>query len=271
VQPEGGGHHEMIGTPAMEYSIGILVGLGACAFGAIAGFQRDRSFYPVMLVVVASYYDLFAVIGGGEALGPETAVLAFFALASLVGMRTNLWVVAAALAGHGVFDFYHGLLIANDGVPAWWPMFCLSFDVLAAAYLAQLLARGRIQAEARPGLSKRMRPYVEIELGAARDAEAAGHYAMAFAHFERAHVLGQSSTVQHVWVHVRMLLWGLRGRDGKEIVGQLGRIVGAAAKTWLGLVPLGNTGGSNVSAFKSMPIAADLAKLMASAQGEASR
>jgi hypothetical protein len=254
----------------MEYLIGIVVGLGACAFGAIAGFERDRSFYPVMLVVVASYYQLFAMIGGGEALGPESAAFALFAVASLVGMRANLWIVVLALAGHGVFDFYHDGLIANAGVPAWWPMFCLSFDVLAAAYLAQLLARGRLQAVAKPGLGKRLRPHVDLELKAAREAEAVGQHATAFAHFERAHVLGQSSTALHVWVHIRMLLWGLRRHDAKEIAGQLVRILGAASKTWLGLVPRGNTGGANVSAFKSMPIAADLAKLMASAEAEAS-
>ena len=247
----------------MEYVIGVLIGAGACAFGAIAGFDRDRSFYPVMLVVIASYYDLFAIMGGGAALGPETGLLALFAFASLVGMRANLWIVVVALAAHGVFDFYHGELIANAGVPAWWPMFCLSFDMVAAAYLAWLLVGKRMDAQSDPGLSKRLRPYVDLELTAASEAEAAGDYATAFHHLERAHVLGQSSTAQHVRVHIRMLHWGIRRHARKEVIGQLVRIVGAATKTWVGLVPHGNTGGANVSAFKPMPIAADLAGLMA--------
>jgi hypothetical protein len=45
-------------------------------------------------------------------------------------------------------DFFHGRLIANPGVPAWWPLFCLSFDVMAAAYLAWLLARSKVCAAA---------------------------------------------------------------------------------------------------------------------------
>jgi hypothetical protein len=53
-----------------------------------------------------------------------------------------------ALAGHGVFDFIHAAVIANPGVPDWWPEFCLTYDVTAAAYLAWLLKSKRIRATA---------------------------------------------------------------------------------------------------------------------------
>jgi hypothetical protein len=46
----------------------------------------------------------------------------------------------------GVVDFLHGHLIANPGVPAWWPTFCLAYDVAAAACLAWLLGRSRVAA-----------------------------------------------------------------------------------------------------------------------------
>jgi hypothetical protein len=46
-----------------------------------------------------------------------------------------------ALAGHGVFDAVHGYVIENAGVPAWWPAWCLSYDVGAAAILAWLIKR----------------------------------------------------------------------------------------------------------------------------------
>lgn len=65
---------------------------------------------------------------------------AFFALA-VAGFRTSLWLVVAALAAHGVFDFFHHRLIRNPGVPPWWPGFCLACDVLAAVFLALLLLR----------------------------------------------------------------------------------------------------------------------------------
>jgi hypothetical protein len=49
--------------------------------------------------------------------------------------------IVAALAGHGVFDFFHHLFIHNPGVPLWWPGFCLSFDILASIFLTMLLVR----------------------------------------------------------------------------------------------------------------------------------
>jgi hypothetical protein len=75
-----------------------------------------------------------------------------------------------------------------------------------------------------------------------------------------------SSTVEHVRVHWRMLLWGLRRHDPREVVGQIFRILGATTMTGVGLVPDGNTGGSNVSPFLRMPVPADLAVLIAEAK-----
>jgi hypothetical protein len=43
------------------------------------------------------------------------------------------------LAGHGIFDFVHAHLVANSGVPVWWPAFCLADGVSAAGVLAWLL------------------------------------------------------------------------------------------------------------------------------------
>ena len=105
---------------------------------------------------------------------------------------------------------------------------------------------------------RNIRPHVATELSAASAAEAQGQTRLAFSHLERAHVLGQASTMEHVRVHWRMLLWGLRQRDIRECAGQLLRIIGAASKTFAGLVPHGNTGGANVSPFKSMPVPSDL-------------
>jgi hypothetical protein len=101
--------------------------------------------------------------------------------------------------------------------------------------------------------SRNIRPHVEAELRAA-GLDAANE----FAHLERAHVLGQASTREHVCVHWRMLLWAWRHRDAREFFGQVYRLTGAATKTFIGLVPTGNTGGANVSPFKPMPIDPEL-------------
>jgi hypothetical protein len=106
-----------------------------------------------------------------------------------------------------------------------------------------------------------IRPHVDAELNAAAVDPERG-----FAHLERAHVLGQASTREHVRVHWAMMRWAWRHRDAKEFAGQLVRIAGAATKTFIGMVPSGNTGGSNVSAIKPMPVDPELAAIIEKAR-----
>jgi hypothetical protein len=109
-----------------------------------------------------------------------------------------------------------------------------------------------------------IRPYVDAELDAA-----ALDPARAFAHLERAHVLGQASTREHVRIHWRMFRWALRQRDAREALGQIPRMIGAATMTFIGLVPGGNTGGTSVSAFKPMPVDPELRAIIDRARGGA--
>ncbi len=101
--------------------------------------------------------------------------------------------------------------------------------------------------------------YVGRELALA---DAADTPASAFHHLERAHILSQYSTADHVKVHWAMLRWGMAQRDIREIAGQMLRIVAAATKTAIGWVPVGNTGGANVNPLKPMPLPEDLATLI---------
>lgn len=109
--------------------------------------------------------------------------------------------------------------------------------------------------------ARRIRPFVRDELDAAARAERLAEPAAAFAHLERAHVLGQSSTIEHVRVHWAMLRWALRQRSAAEALGQAWRITGALLKTWL-WVPVGNTGSTDVSGFRAMPVPAELQRLI---------
>jgi hypothetical protein len=111
--------------------------------------------------------------------------------------------------------------------------------------------------------ARNIRPFVDEELRAARADAAHG-----FAHLERAHVLGQASTREHVRVHWHMLLWAWRRRDGRELFGQIYRLAGAATKTFIGMVPAGNTGGANVSPVKAMPVDAGLEAIIRRARAQ---
>jgi len=129
----------------MEYVIGIVLALAVSGMATVVGFDRDRAFYPVVAMVIASYYGLFAVMGGSTAtLLAESIVIAAFVMISIVGFKLNLWLIVAALFAHGVFDFIHARLIANPGVPVWWPGFCLTYDIAAAGYLAWILRWRRV-------------------------------------------------------------------------------------------------------------------------------
>lgn len=124
----------------MEYAIGIAAAAAVGLFGTAVGFDKERSFYPVVLIVIASFYLLFAVMAEstGYLLAEAVPALVFVAMAVL-GFWKTPWFVVAGLALHGVFDFFHHMMIANPGVPVWWPGWCLSYDVVAAAYFAVLI------------------------------------------------------------------------------------------------------------------------------------
>ena len=121
----------------MEYLIGLILALAVAGFAALIGFDRERCFYPTVLIVIASYYVLFAVMGAsGRTLGIEIAVAAGFSLVAALGFKNNPWLVAVAIAGHGVFDWVRPSFIQNPGVPLWWPGFCMAFDVIVGVWLA---------------------------------------------------------------------------------------------------------------------------------------
>lgn len=129
-------------------AIGAALAVLVALYARVVGLDRERAFYTTVLVIVGLIYGLFTVVAGVAAewkdgwwrtLGLESiAIAAFFVLAA-VGFRRSQWIVVAGLAGHGLYDLVHHHLIDNPGVPAWWPAFCMSYDVVAAACLAVLI------------------------------------------------------------------------------------------------------------------------------------
>ena len=107
--------------------------------------DRERVFYPAVLIAVASYYLAFAAADGrSEVMLSEVAIAAVFIAGAVAGFKRNPWIAVVALAGHGVMDGFHHHLVHNVGVPQVWPGFCMTFDVTAAAFVALvMLARAR--------------------------------------------------------------------------------------------------------------------------------
>lgn len=91
---------------------------------------------------------------------------------------------------------------------------------------------------------------------------AEGDAPSAFASLERAHVLGQPDLSRHLRVHLRMLRVAWAMGDMHELRGQVLRIALVPVGHLVGRLPVGNTGGANISAFKSMAIPPDLERLL---------
>ena len=130
-----------MGEP-MGYGIGSVLAVVVSLFARMVKLDRDRAFYPTVLIVVGSYYVLFAAMSGSlPVVMAETVLMMVFVAAAVAGFRWNLWIVAAGLAGHGVFDLFGRGIVRNTGVPEWWPAFCGAYDVCAGVCLAWFLAR----------------------------------------------------------------------------------------------------------------------------------
>jgi len=121
----------------MTYVIGAILGLATCLLASYTRLDRGRAFYPVMMIVIAVVYAAFALVGGSpDALRAESIPIAIFIAAAIAGWRFSLWIIVAALIAHGIFDFIHDSLIANPGVPRWYPPVCGAYDIAAGLYLA---------------------------------------------------------------------------------------------------------------------------------------
>jgi hypothetical protein len=131
----------------MALIVGSTLALVVGVFATLLRLDRERAFYTTVAMVVATYYILFAVMGASAGtLVEESAVGIAFVVTAAVGFRRSMWLVVAALAGHGALDLVHDHVISNPGVPAWWPPFCMAYDFAAAAYLgALLLARDHLR------------------------------------------------------------------------------------------------------------------------------
>jgi hypothetical protein len=78
----------------MEYLVGLCLALAISTFVTVVGFDRDRAFYPTVLIVVASYYCLFAVISGSShALVVEVAIVTLSMAVSVFEFKLKLWIV----------------------------------------------------------------------------------------------------------------------------------------------------------------------------------
>lgn len=78
-----------------------------------------------------------------------------------------------------------------------------------------------------------------------------GNLPPAWRHLERAHILGQPWPVEHSQVH-----WT------REIIGQIPRLLVDRLKSFVGTIPVGNTGGADGPPLRPMKIPEDLQAIL---------
>lgn len=103
-----------------------------------------------------------------------------------------------------------------------------------------------------------LKPFYQKELSEAAIAFSKGQLQQSWRHLERAHILGQPYPFAHSLVHWKMLLFGIKTKNTKEVIGQIPRLLIGGVKSFVGNIPLGNTGGANVPPLQPMEIPEDL-------------
>jgi hypothetical protein len=105
-------------------------------------------------------------------------------------------------------------------------------------------------------------PYFEKELTEATVALKSQQFQVSWRHLERAHILGQPYPLAHTFVHLKMLGFGVRTKNIAEVLGQIPRLVFGGVKSFVGEIPIGNTGGANVPPLRPMQIPEDLQQII---------
>lgn len=105
-------------------------------------------------------------------------------------------------------------------------------------------------------------PFYKKELEAFKDNLQQDNLKVAWYHLERAHIIGQKYPYQHTFVHWNMLQFGIKIKSTKEIIGQIPRLLIGGVKSFVGQVPVGNTGGANVPPLKPMEIPIDIKEIL---------
>ena len=106
-----------------------------------------------------------------------------------------------------------------------------------------------------------LQPYFKKELRSYKACLQASNLQQAWRHLERAHVIGQAYPLKHTYVHWKMLQFGIHIKSLKEVMGQVPRLLVGGVKSFVGKIPVGNTGGANIPPLRSLPIEEEIIEI----------
>ena len=111
-------------------------------------------------------------------------------------------------------------------------------------------------------MPKEIVPFYQKELESVKDNLQQNNFQIAWHHLVRAHIIGQKYPYEHSFVHWKMLQFGIKIKSSKEIIGQIPRLLVGGVKSFVGHIPVGNTGGANVPPLKVMEIPEDIKEIL---------
>lgn len=103
--------------------------------------------------------------------------------------------------------------------------------------------------------------YYKEELAKYETEYVSGNFQSAWRFLERAHIIAQKYPCQHTFVHWKMLQFGFKIKNAKEILGQIPRLLFGGVKSFVGKIPVGNPGGANVPPLKPFPIDSEIQEI----------
>ena len=115
-------------------------------------------------------------------------------------------------------------------------------------------------------IPKKLAPYYASELNNYQIQYVNGNLTKAWIHLENAHIIGQKYPYAHTFVHWKMLQFGIKIKNRKEVLGQIPRLLFGGIKSFVGKIPEGNPGGANVPPLKPFPIKKELQAIFTKAE-----
>lgn len=137
------------GASLVPVLAGLALALVLAVLGWLTGFDRERSYYPMLTMVIASYYPLFAVLAEQNPALELLCAGVFMVLALSPVFLGQAWaLVGWALVAHGLFDLWLPGQWGHSSGPVWWAPFCAGVDLPLGLWVVWLYSRHQ-----RPALS----------------------------------------------------------------------------------------------------------------------
>lgn len=96
--------------------------------------------YPFVLALYPFFYFGFAIYANDNSallneLTYAAPIFIICILTALKNIKYSAFILSIGYIGHGCYDIVHHLLFINPGMPAWWPEFCGTIDIIIGFYI----------------------------------------------------------------------------------------------------------------------------------------